>query len=200
MSKFYVVWKGRQSGVYATWDEARAQVDGFPGAQYASARNEALARAAFAGSYQDFISGSTAVKAIPAVVRQGYAVDASLPGESGVVEYRGVKIATGKQIFRQGPFEGGTNNIGEFLAIVHALAMFKQKGITAPLYSDSRTALAWVREKQAKTELALTDQNAPLFALVERAEAWLRENDYDTPVLKWDTEAWGENPADFGRK
>jgi ribonuclease HI len=200
MPKFYVVWKGRRPGVYATWDEAKAQVDGFPGAQYASAKNEALARAAFAGSYKDFIGGSPLIQAIPPEVRQGYAVDASLPGESGLVEYRGVKIADGKEIFRQGPFAGGTNNIGEFLAIVHALALFKHKRITAPLYSDSRTAIAWVREKRARTELARTAQNAPLFDLIERAEAWLRENDYDTPVLKWDTETWGENPADFGRK
>jgi ribonuclease HI len=111
-----------------------------------------------------------------------------------------VKIDTRKEIFKQGPFAGGTNNIGEFLGIVHALALFKQKGITAPLYSDSRTAIAWVREKHAKTELARTDENAPLFDLIARAETWLHENAYSTNVLKWDTEAWGENPADFGRK
>lgn len=200
--KFYIVWKGRAPGIYATWDEARAQVEGFPGAQFVSAKNEALARAAFEGSYQEFITGNVNVtaKLIPPEVRQGYAVDASLPGESGLVEYRGVKIDRGREIFRHGPFAGGTNNIGEFLAIVHALALFKRRKITAPLYSDSRTALAWVREKRAKTELVRTERNAKLFEMIERAEAWLGENDYATPVLKWDTEAWGENPADFGRK
>jgi ribonuclease HI len=199
-SKFYVVWRGRKPGVYATWDEARAQVDGFAGAQYASAKTELLAHAAFAGRYEDFVAGKVAPAAIPAEALRGYAVDASLPAETNLLEFRCVKIDTGREIFRQGPFADATNNIGEFLAIAHALDLFKQKHIDGPLYSDSRTAIAWVREKHAKTELARTERNAPLFDLVERAEAWLRDNDYDTPVLKWDTEAWGENPADFGRK
>jgi ribonuclease HI len=200
MAKFYVVWKGRQPGVYATWDEAKAQVDGFAGAQYLSFKTRADAQQAFAGRYGDYAKGQRPATTWPSEVLAGYAVDASLPAEAGLLEYRCVKNDTRREVFRQGPFEGGTNNIGEFLAIVHALALFKQKGITAPLYSDSRTAIAWVREKRAKTELARTDQNAPLFELIERAEAWLRDHEFDTPVLKWDTEAWGENPADFGRK
>ncbi len=199
-SKFYVVWKGREPGVYVSWDEARAQVDGFTGAQYASAKTELLAQAAFAGRYEDFISGKTALKTIPPQVLHGYAVDASLPAETNLLEYRCVKIDSGREVFRQGPFEDATNNIGEFLAIVDALALFKSKSMDASVYSDSRTAMAWVREKCVKTELARTEKNAALFELVERAEAWLRDNDYDAPVLKWDTEAWGENPADFGRK
>jgi ribonuclease HI len=175
-------------------------VNGFAGAQFASVDNRATAEAAYAAGYDAFRKNKTAFKPIPEEVQHAYAVDASLPAETGLLEYRCVKINTRKEIFKQGPFAGGTNNIGEFLGIVHALALFKQKGITAPLYSDSRTAIAWVREKHAKTELARTDENAPLFDLIARAETWLRDNIYSTKVLKWDTEAWGENPADFGRK
>jgi ribonuclease HI len=199
-SKFYIVWKGRTPGIYTSWNEASAQVNGFAGAQYASVDNRASVEAAYAAGYDAFRKNKTALKPIPEEVQHAYAVDASLPAETGLLEYRCVKIDTRKEIFKQGPFAGGTNNIGEFLGIVHALALFKQKGITAPLYSDSRTAIAWVREKHAKTELARTDENAPLFDLIARAETWLHENAFSTNVLKWDTEAWGENPADFGRK
>lgn len=46
------------------------------------------------------------------------------------MEYRGVDTKTRKQIFIQGPFEEGTNNIGEFLAIVHGLALLKKRMTT----------------------------------------------------------------------
>ena len=199
-SKFYVVWKGHKPGVYTSWDATKAQVDGYQGAQYVSVKTEALAHVAFAGRYTDFVGSKAAPQTIPPEALRGYAVDASLPAETSLMEYRCVKIDTGAEIFKQGPFADATNNIGEFLGVVHALALFKRKEIDAPLYSDSRTALAWVREKHARTELARTERNPALFDLVERAETWLRKNVYDTPVLKWDTEAWGENPADFGRK
>lgn len=198
--KFYVVWKGRQTGIFDTWDATKAQVDGFSGAQYHGFEARAEAERAFALSYDDFQRNKTAVKAWLPEVAQAYSVDAASSGNPGLLEYRCVHNETRKELFHEGPFEDGTNNVGEFLAIVHALALFKRRRINTSIYSDSRTAIAWVKDKQCKTELARTDKNVRLFEFIARAEAWLRENDYSTPVLKWDTEAWGEIPADFGRK
>ena len=115
------------------------------------------------------------------------------------MEYRGVYLRTRQEIFHFGPMQG-TNNIGEFLAIVHALALLDQKHLSMPVYSDSRTAISWVRQKKCKTKLERTPQTEPLFALIERAEHWLHTHTYATPILKWETERWGEVPADFGRK
>ena len=100
---------------------------------------------------------------------------------------------------RFGPIQG-TNNIGEFLAIVHGLPLSKQQGWNMPIYSDSVSGMAWVRNRKAKTTLARTEKTAQALDLVARAENWLRENGVTLPVLKWDTEQWGEIPADFGRK
>ena len=127
------------------------------------------------------------------------AVDAACSGNPGPMEYRGVYLMTGQEIFHFGPVYG-TNNIGEFLAIVHALALLKQKGIQMPVYSDSRNALSWVKQKKCKTKLERSAKTEDLFRLIERAEKWLKENTYTTPLLKWETEKWGEVPADFGRK
>ena len=69
-----------------------------------------------------------------------------------------------------------------------------------PVYSDSRNALNWVKQKQCKTKLERTDKTEALFQLIGRAEKWLKENSTNCPVLKWETERWGEIPADFGRK
>lgn len=128
------------------------------------------------------------------------AVDAACSGNPGPMEYRGVYLATGEEIFHYGPVHG-TNNIGEFLAIVHALALLKQRGRTMTVYSDSRNALLWVKAKKCRTKLARTARTEKLFQLIERAEQWLRTHEYsDIPLLKWETRRWGEVPADFGRK
>lgn len=198
--KYYTVWHGRAPGVYATWAEAETQVKGFPAARFHSFPTRLEAERALAMGYAAFREDRAATRVPPPAALRGYAVDASLPAETGLLEYRGVKVDTRAEFFRQGPFEDGANNVGEFLALVHALALLTQRGIDAPVYSDSVTALAWVRDRRCKTELPRSEKNAPLFDLVARAEAWLDAHTYANPVLKWDTEAWGENPADFGRK
>ena len=133
------------------------------------------------------------------VQAESLAVDAACSGNPGPMEYRGVYLRTGQVVFHFGPVHG-TNNIGEFLAIVHALALMKQKGVNMPIYSDSRNAILWVKQKKCKTKLERTPRTEELYQLIERAEKWLKENKYTTPILKWDTSRWGEVPADFGRK
>lgn len=134
------------------------------------------------------------------VVADALAVDAACSGNPGPMEYRCVHLATGQQIFHAGPFYG-TNNIGEFLAIVHALALLKKRGRTLTIYSDSRNAIAWVKRKKCKTTLPRNERTKKVYELVDRAEAWLVGNDISTtPLLKWETSKWGEIPADFGRK
>ena len=130
---------------------------------------------------------------------QALAVDAACSGNPGPMEYRGVHMPSGQQVFHYGPIQG-TNNIGEFLAIVHGLALMKQKGIRMPIYSDSHTARTWVAKRKAKTTLQRTPETEQALDLVARAEAWLKANPVDVPIEKWDTDNWGEIPADFGRK
>ena len=116
------------------------------------------------------------------------------------MEYRGVVTKSKKQLFIQGPFEEGTNNIGEFLAIVHGLAYLKKKKSDVIIYTDSKTAISWVKKKKCNTKLERTEKNKSLFELVDRAVTWLKANSYQTTIVKWETKAWGEIPADFGRK
>ena len=128
------------------------------------------------------------------------AVDAACSGNPGPMEYRGVDLRTGQQIFHFGPVSG-TNNIGEFLAIVHALALLQQQGMPhKTIYSDSYNAMLWVKKKKCKTTLERTPQTERLHQIITRAENWLRTHTYANPIVKWETERWGEIPADFGRK
>lgn len=207
-NKFFVVWDGKEPGIYASWAECKRQVDGYGGALYKGFATEAEARQAFLSPYWDYI-GKNAKKQQPSAEQlekvglpdfESLAVDAACSGNPGTLEYQGVYSKTGEVLFHQGPFKEGTNNIGEFLALVHGLAFLKKTNNKLPVYSDSKTAIAWVKAKKARTRLEKTPANALLFDMVERAEKWLAENDYDTNIMKWQTEVWGEIPADFGRK
>lgn len=136
----------------------------------------------------------------PDVLANAWAVDAACSGNPGPMEYQCIDLATGAQVFHFGPIHG-TNNIGEFLAIVHALALFHNQGNDhTAIYSDSKTALSWIRAKQCRTKLARTDANARLFEIIGRAERWLATHTWPNALLKWNTAEWGEIPADFGRK
>ena len=203
-TKFYVVWKGRRAGIFNTWDECSAQVTGYPGAEYKSFDSLPAAEAALRGRFGDFkgkpFSSQGWLFAPTKPLLPSISVDAACSGAPGPLEYRGVETETGKQVFKSGPHADGTNNVGEFLAIVQALAWLKEKKLDLPVYSDSENALLWIKAGKARTKLAHTRRNAGLFALIAQAEAWLAENRYSNKVLKWDTNAWGENPADFGRK
>jgi len=202
-NKYYVVWKGRKTGIFTSWPEAEAQVKGFTGAQYKSFASLDEAKRAFAEGYPACVKksapqpGSTQAS-LPII--PSYCVDAACSGNPGLLEYRCVDAATGQEVFRQGPFVQGTNNVGEFLAIVEALMLCREKGYIWPVYSDSVSAIAWVRAKKARTNLTPTAQNAELFRRIAKAEAWLASDTYPNPVLKWRTDLWGESPADFGRK
>lgn len=209
--KFYVVWAGWAPGIYDTWEECQAQTVNFPGAKYRAYYTQEEATAAYRGSYEEQTEllraiGSRKVDvvnyaAFPEIRLDAIAVDGACAKNPGPMEYQGVEVGTGRQIFHFGPLEGGTNNIGEYLALVHALALFSQKGdTTTPIYSDSRTALAWLRNRKSKTSLTPNGKNGRVFELLERANRWVMTHSWSNPVLKWETERWGEIPADFGRK
>jgi len=206
--KFYVVWKGRQTGVFETWDDCKAQTDKFPKAVYKSFKTRQLAEQAFKDEWWDYI-GKTIfetelteeqLQLVGKPIEESISVDGAWNTSTGMVEYQGVHTTTQEPIFKVGPLEDGTNNIVEFLGIVHALAHSKKHNITLPIYSDSRNAIGWVRDKEARTNHNRSDKNKKLFELLDRAVKWLKENEYENEVLKWETRAWGENPADFGRK
>ena len=206
--QYYVVWKGKNPGVYKGWQACKKEVDGIEGARYMGFLSKEDAQKAFKSSYEESLKANKRqkkpsedlLKSIGPPNFRSISVDAASSGNPGVMEYQGVDTKSGKKLFRQGPFEEGTNNIGEFLAIVHGLAYLKKNKSNRILYTDSRTAMSWVRKKKCNTRLEPSEKNTVLFQMIQRAEQWLHSNSYETPVVKWETRAWGEIPADFGRK
>lgn len=214
-AKFYVVWLGHRPGVYTDWPTAKQQIDGYKGAKYKSFPDRRQAEAAFANGFQTYIKAATSPAArktshlrkrrqnalhTEKIISRSISVDAACSGNPGKMEYQGVTTSGKKQLFHRS-FPLGTNNIGEFLALVHALAFLQAQDMgQLPIYSDSQIAIGWVQKGKCKTTLAKNPKTAELYTYIERAEAWLKANTATNPIYKWNTRAWGEIPADFGRK
>ncbi|MDD4776891.1 MAG: ribonuclease H family protein [Fermentimonas sp.] len=209
--KYYVVWKGVVPGVYSSWDECKKNVHGYEDALYKSFPSMEEAQFAFTDNPWKHLNSKNSTKSVHKektnlsaitnkIITESIAVDAACSGNPGLLEYRGVNVADGIEIFHVGPLEEGTNNIGEFLAIVHALALLKNDNKNTPIYSDSVNAIKWVAKKKCNTKLERSAKNKVVFELIERAEKWLHCHNYSNQILKWDTRNWGEIPADFGRK
>lgn len=214
--KYYVVWQGNEPGIYTSWDECQQQVKGVAKAQYKSFESLEEAKAAYQRPYDEVKgqkttkpegmvgideNGMTVVRQgdVPGPILDSLAVDAACSGNPGVMEYQGVYVANRQQIFHfKAPV--GTNNIGEFLALVHGLAYLKKNNLKQIVYSDSVNAINWVKRKECRSKLELNEKTVDLWNLVRRAESWLQTNTYTTEIRKWDTDHWGEIPADFGRK
>lgn len=207
--KYYVIWKGKETGVFSSWDKVKKLVQGYEGAKYKSFLNKEEATKASKKKYSDYQGKgipkktlSNADKARYGVpIKNSLTVDAACSGNPGKMEYRGVLHHNNQEVFKMGPFKNGTNNIGEFLALVHGISLLKKKGLhSLPIYSDSKIAMSWVKKKTCRTNIAFDASNSDLLTLIHRAEKWLKENSFRNPILKWETKAWGEIPADFGRK
>mgnify|MGYP003591219069 CR=1 FL=1 len=203
--KYYVVWEGLTPGIFDNWNDCKNSINGYAGAKYKSFDSKEKAEMAFNGSPFKFIGRSNTLKTIskesPVTTDpNSICVDAACSGNPGKMEYKGVYTATGTELFHFGPTLG-TNNIGEFLAIVHALAYLQKNKLNMNIYSDSKIAISWIKQKQCKTLLTRTSKTESLYQLIERAEKWLKDNRIpQSHILKWETKVWGEIPADFGRK
>lgn len=211
--KYYVVWEGKTPGIYSTWNECKAQVDGVANARYKSYESLQEAQTALkAGANKSWGKGKAAAKsgakAAPKAAGAGageidydsISVDVGTRGNPGPVEYKGVDTRTGEILFYVGPIENGTNNLGEFIAIVHGLAYLKQLGSTKTIYTDSRTALSWLKNRKIASTLVRSPSTAKIWEMADRALQWINTNTYENKVVKWNTEEWGEIRADFGRK
>ncbi|WP_434750012.1 ribonuclease H [Paenibacillus amylolyticus] len=210
--KYYVVWEGKQPGVYNTWTACKAQTDQYTGAKYKSYESKEAAEAAYragwkgnwgssaGGAPKSKTSRSAGMETSEEIDYDSISVDVGTRGNPGPVEYKGVDTRTGEVIFSVGPISKGTNNLGEFLAIVHALAYLQKEGSNKTVYTDSVNAMKWLKQKKVATTLPRDHSTEEIWLMIDRAEQWLRTNTYTNKVLKWQTKQWGEIKADYGRK
>ncbi len=207
--KYYVVWEGKKKGIFHSWNECQKSIQGFSGAKYKSFPSLAMAKEALSKPYTEYY-GKKVFKAqisekelekIGKYEENSLSVDAACNMKTRIMEFQAVNTKTKEEEFYLGPFEDGTNNIGEFLALYYGIRyLLKNPSKGKIIYSDSVTAMKWVRDAFANTKAQRTEKNKELFKMIDQAENWLKNNQHDIEVRKWQTKYWGEIPADFGRK
>jgi len=198
--KYYVVWKGKNPGVYDSWQKCQEEIKNIKGARFKSFDDVKKADNAYSIGYDEYKKTNPIINEGDGPNLDSISVDAASSGNPGKMEYRGVDTKTKKVLFKMGPFNNATNNIGEFLALVHGVAMMEKESDKKIIYSDSITAISWVRKKRCQTKLKKNKENEEVFDLIARAILWLKKNNYSIIIKKWETKLWGEIPADFGRK
>lgn len=205
IQKCYVVWVGRTPGIYETWDECKSEVVGFPEARCKGFSTLEQAEKALKDGWEKHWGKKDQkykadIKYPDEIQKNSIVVDVSCSGPNGPMEYRGIGLKEKRIIFERGSFRVGTNNIGEFLAIVEAIRHIAKNGHYDTIYSDSQVAIGWVRNKTCKTTLERSEATKEIHAIIDEALEWLRKNKYSCKVIKWKTTQWGEIPADYGRK
>jgi ribonuclease HI len=213
--KYYVVWVGRNPGVYLSWADCQDQINKFDEAKFKSYESKAAANEAYKDGWKkhwgqgqgqakqsngSFKPKSSGIDTTEEIDYNSISVDVGTSGNPGPVEYKGVDTQTGEVIFAKGPIKKGTNNLGEFLAIVHGLAYLQKMNSNKTVYSDSVNAIKWVKQKAVSSTLARDESTKEIWDLVDRAVLWLKTNKYANKVAKWQTKQWGEIKADYGRK
>ncbi len=207
-SKFYVVWRGREPGIYTSWEETQEQIRDVAGPQFKAFNTRAQAEEAFGKTYEDYkgVDVRKLVDLSPEQLRRigrpilpSISTDAACSGNPGKMEYQGVDNQSLETLFHF-VFPLGTNNIGEFLGIVDGLKWLKKHNLPHPIYTDSRLAMGWIEAKSCRSSLPYNSTTAALWEIVREAEAWLKQNSFSNKILKWETKVWGEIPADFGYK
>ena len=161
--KFYVVWKGNNPGIYFSWAECQNEIKNVKGALYKSFKNLEEAKNAFSNGYEDYKKSKNIKNLDNGPDLNSISVDAASSGNPGLMEYQGVDTKTKEVLFKMGPFKNATNNIGEFLALVHGIAMMENQKKKKIIYSDSITAISWVNKKKCQTKLKRNEENKFLY-------------------------------------
>lgn len=191
--KYYVVWRGRETGIFTSWDACLRSVNDFQGALFRGYSTWEEAHDAHLNGYWREVAKNKAVTPTTEVIRHSFATDA-VHNADGTFSYFITDIEQSRTIYRSPSFHDSNLNVCRFLAIVHALAILTKTSDTRPVYSPSATAISWVSRRECRTSLCRTLGNTVTFDLIIRAGRFLADNLMSNPILRWESESWGEVP------
>jgi ribonuclease HI len=152
--KFYVVWVGKQPGIYTTWSEAEQQVKGFPKAKFKSFASKPLAQEAYAQGITSSTSKRTTSKKLAKKTESSHVLTADVDIFcDGACDPNPGKAGTGIAIYKQQKVDQlwyglynpkGTNNTAELLGLYHSLMIAKdelKKDQSITIHCDSKYSI-----------------------------------------------------------
>jgi ribonuclease HI len=164
--KFYVVWEGREKGIFTDWDTCKKHIDKFAGAKYKSFKSRADAESAFQGGAQTALKKpKPAPRKYTGKGLKTYSAEeiADLPAQTKIFTDGGCEpnpgqAASGVAVYRGGLVSElwyglynpqGTNNTAELNALHQALLMAENevaKQEPVAIFCDSKYAIQCVTQ------------------------------------------------------
>ena len=150
--KFYVVWVGRETGIFTDWAHTKTQVDQFPAAKYKSFKTQAEAEAAFAAGWGAPKKSKTSSSKPSVTSSPDKNFDVTIYCDGGCDPNPG-KAASGVAVYHEnkltelwyGLFNPqGTNNTAELNALFQSLLIAKEsidKNKTVGILCDSQYSI-----------------------------------------------------------
>jgi len=212
--KYYVVRNGKKKWIFDSWDETKVIVEWFQNAKYKSFDDYDIAKKSFDMWYDVFFGqrdkkvkkDKKEIIKNKKILTPSICVDASCMGNPGNLQYQIVDTGNLCNIYKSPIFEHWTQNIWEYMAIVHWMMILSENDFYKKykiIYSDSNTAISWIVNKKPKTSLIRDIYNIKLKNQFEKTNKWLLENTEkikNIQVIKRETKYRWEILADFGRK
>jgi len=164
--KFYVVWEGREKGIFTDWDTCKRHIDKFAGARYKSYKTREEAESAFrSGPAAAMKKAKVAPKKYSGKGPKTYTAEeiGKLPAQTKIFTDGGCepnpgKAASGMAVYREGEISElwfglfnpqGTNNTAELNALHQALLLAEkeiEKKSTVAIFCDSKYSIQCVTQ------------------------------------------------------
>ncbi|WDE04296.1 viroplasmin family protein [Thalassomonas viridans] len=174
--KFYVVWKGAKTGIFTSWPETKALIDGRSDAQYMGFPSLAEAEAAFAQSYTKALMQRSLAKG----KTSGGGNKASGPGYQGQSQKPGKSAQV--QIYCDGACSPNPGKSGTGLAIYESSVLTELRyGLYQPMGTNNTAELGGILESmllaqtyigQGKTVEILSDSKYSIDCITKWAKGW----------------------------
>jgi len=197
---YYVVWQGHAPGIYQKWPDCRKQIENYPEPRYKKFESLDEANHAYRKGIEHYRKRKSGPQKMsrraPKFRRDSLLVHTKVQGES--MQINATYLKNNQKIFFV-DFQRGNPEIGQFLATVKALKLLRKRSPTMPVYVPSLKVLNAINHKFLYDPyLGQRHIHDPwheklrecMFAAIN----WLKRNDYQNPVLHWNSTYWGEPP------
>ncbi|CAH9058473.1 Ribonuclease H [Pseudoalteromonas sp. CIP111854] len=169
--KYYVIWTGRETGIFTTWDKCKSLVDGFAGAKYKSYSSLEEAQSAFSGKLsltplkakQRAKTNKSNITSLCQKEIDAMPFDIKIYTD-GACDPNPGKAGTGLAVYKQnelselwyGLYQAiGTNNTAELRGLAQALLLAKEylaSNFSVVIFCDSRYSIDCVTKWAAGWE------------------------------------------------
>ena len=177
MRRNYVVFVGREPGIYSNLSDCLEQLRGFKDRKYLSYTSLAEAEEALKRYNQGTLYiGDNISDTLKQDINSGIYISCTYDAQTEQWAAYGKDIESGMELLSIDAMPFATKNLTEFLAVVAVLRYCKNRGKLDNVYVDNIKILNWIHNKKAEYFIQKNQKNKELYTAILAAEKWLSDN------------------------